>query len=169
MNVADDIRKLGFRRWYERQLIEGFAYMVTAFLALILLLAGYESLDQLRSMPGFYLTVFVAAAAAGMLTIVGFRRFGVLLSRAEQFANDAECPQCKAWGKFDVVSRSRSPRTTRSKAGGRIGCGCAVASATTAGASAEQAVTLDQKNAAPKRRVLLLANRACCAQMQSAF
>jgi hypothetical protein len=104
MNVADDIRKLGFRRWYERQLIEGFAYMVTAFLALILLLAGYESLDQLRSMPGFYLTVFVAAAAAGMLTIVGFRRFGVLLSRAEQFANDAECPQCKAWGKFDVVS-----------------------------------------------------------------
>lgn len=104
MNVADDIRRLGFRRWYERQLVEGFSYMVTAFLALIALLAGFESLEQLRGTPAFYVAIFVAAAAAGMLAIVGFRRFGVLLSRAEQFANDAECPQCKSWGQFDILA-----------------------------------------------------------------
>jgi hypothetical protein len=104
MNVAEDIRRLGFRRWYERQLVEGFAYMVTAFLALIVLLAGYESLAHLRGSPLFYVAIFVAAAAAGVLTLVAFRRFTVLLSRAEQFANDAECPQCKSWGRFEILS-----------------------------------------------------------------
>jgi phage FluMu protein Com len=58
----------------------------------------------LRGTPAFYVTIFVGAAAAGMLALVGFRRFGVVLNRAEQFANDAECPQCKSWGKFDIVS-----------------------------------------------------------------
>jgi hypothetical protein len=28
----------------------------------------------------------------------------VLLARAERFAERAECPRCKAWGKFQVIS-----------------------------------------------------------------
>ena len=103
MKVAEDIRRLGFRRWYERQLIESFAYLVTAFLAIIFLLAGYESLGQLRGTPLLYLAIFVGAAAAGVLAFVAWRRFSVLLARAEQFANAAECAGCKAWGRFEVV------------------------------------------------------------------
>jgi phage FluMu protein Com len=103
MKVVDDIRRLGFRRWYERQLIESHAYLVTAFLALILLLAGIESLGYLKGSLAFYAAVIVAAAAAGTLMFVAWRRFITLLNRAELFAGNAECPRCKAWGKFEVI------------------------------------------------------------------
>lgn len=103
MNIADDIRRLGFRRWYERQLIESHAYLVTAFLALILLLAGIESLDLLRRSPLFYLAVIAGAAASGVLMYVAWRRFITLLGRAELFAGGAECPQCTRWGQFEVI------------------------------------------------------------------
>jgi hypothetical protein len=39
---ADDIRKLGFRRWYERQLLESHACLVTCFLCTILLAVCLE-------------------------------------------------------------------------------------------------------------------------------
>lgn len=104
MKVANDIRRLGFRRWYERQLVESHAYLVAAFLGLILLLAGYEVLDFARRSPAFYLTVFVAAAAAGAGMIVAWKRFTVLLARAELFASGAACPSCGVWGKFSVLA-----------------------------------------------------------------
>ena len=39
---ADAIRKLGFKKWYERQLIESHVYLVTCFLCLILVVAVLE-------------------------------------------------------------------------------------------------------------------------------
>jgi hypothetical protein len=108
MTTADQIRRLCFRRWYERQLVEGHAYLVAAFLALILLLAGFEGLDLVKRSPGFYLMALVIAAAAGVLTVVGVRRFQVLLARAETFASGATCPGCSVWGKFDVIAEERA-------------------------------------------------------------
>jgi hypothetical protein len=104
VEIGEEIRKRGFRRWYERQLIEGHAYLVTAFLALILLLAGFEAMGVLRGSPAYHVAVVGASAAAGTLMWVSMRRFVALLARAELFANAAECPRCKAWGKFDVLA-----------------------------------------------------------------
>lgn len=104
MKIADDIRRLGFRRWYERQLIESHAYLVTAFLALILLLSGIEWLGKLRNSPMFYVVIISVAAGAGTLMFITWRRFTVLLTRAELFAEGATCPQCKTWGKFVVIA-----------------------------------------------------------------
>ncbi len=108
MTVADEIGRRGFRRWYERQLIEAHAYLVTAFLALILLLAGIEALDHLRRSPAFYVVLIVAAAASGMLMYVAWRRFITLLQRAELFAAAAECPRCKTWGLFEVIGAEQA-------------------------------------------------------------
>jgi hypothetical protein len=102
-DIGAEIRRRGFRRWYERQLVESHAYLVTAFLSLILLLAGFEAMDELRGSPLYYLAVVGVAAAAGVLTWVAWRRFIVLLGRAELFAESAGCPGCQAWGKFDVL------------------------------------------------------------------
>ncbi|MFN7572280.1 MAG: hypothetical protein ACK5TK_12635 [Betaproteobacteria bacterium] len=101
--TAADIQRLGFRRWYERQLIESHAYLVTAFLALVLLLAGFEALDAVRGHPTYWLLLILVSAGAGLVTYVGWRRFTALLARAEAFAGGAECPNCKAWGKFVVT------------------------------------------------------------------
>lgn len=108
MKTANEIRRLGFRRWYERQLVESHIYLVAAFLGLILLLAGLEGLDLVKRSPGFYLMVLLIAAAAGVLTVVGVRRFRVLLARAELFASGATCSECSVWGKFDVLAEERS-------------------------------------------------------------
>jgi len=104
VDIGQEIRKRGFRRWYERQLIESHAYLVTAFLALILLLAGYEAMGVLRGSPLYHVALFGASAAAGTLMWVSWRRFIALLARAELFAGGAACPRCKAWGKFDVLA-----------------------------------------------------------------
>jgi hypothetical protein len=104
MKVANDIRRLGFRRWYERQLIESHAYLVAAFFGLIMLLSGIEVLDFARRSPVFYLLAVVVAAAAGTGMFIAWKRFTVLLGRAEQFASSAECPSCHVWGKFSVLA-----------------------------------------------------------------
>jgi hypothetical protein len=104
MKLAQDIGRLGFRRWYERQLVESHAYLVTAFLALILLLAGYEALAALRDSPLYYLLIVAAAGGAGTLMFVAWRRFSVLMARAELFAESAACTGCSAWGRFEVLA-----------------------------------------------------------------
>jgi len=103
-DIGEEIRRRGFRRWYERQLVESHAYLLTAFLSLVLLLAGVEAMDGLRASPVYYVAVVGVAAAAGMLTWVTGQRFIALLARAELFAESAACPRCRAWGKFDVLS-----------------------------------------------------------------
>jgi hypothetical protein len=103
-NIGEEIQRRGFRRWYERQLIESHAYLVTAFLALILLLAGFEAMGSMRGSPVYYVAIVGIAAAAGTLTWVAWQRFMVLLARAELFANAASCPRCQTWGRFEVLS-----------------------------------------------------------------
>jgi hypothetical protein len=103
-DISEEIRRRGFRRWYERQLIESHAYLVTAFLSLILLLAGFEAMRALRGSPVYYVAMVGIAAAAGVVMWVAWQRFTVLLARAELFAESAGCPRCQAWGKFDVLA-----------------------------------------------------------------
>ena len=102
--IGEEIGRRGFRRWYERQLIESHAYLVTAFLALILLLAGFEAMGELRGSPVYYAAIVGIAAGAGVLMWVAWQRFSVLLARAELFAESAACPRCRAWGKFEVLA-----------------------------------------------------------------
>ena len=94
MQPNDYIRRFGFRRWYERQLIESHAYLALGFVALILMLSGAEVLSDMKSGAG-YLTTLLVAAGGGLLLLVSWKRFKVLLARAERFAEAAECPACK--------------------------------------------------------------------------
>jgi len=104
MQVADYIHRHGFRRWYERQLIESHAYLALAFVALILLLSGIEVMGDGAVGPR-YLAMLCASALGGTLTFIAWRRFTVLLMRAEEFAEGATCSECAAWGKFRVLGQ----------------------------------------------------------------
>jgi hypothetical protein len=103
VKVVQDIERLGFRRWYERQLIEGHLYLVFAFLVLIAMLAGIEMLDLQRSAPAWG-GLLLLCAGGGLLVLIAWRRFMTLMGRAELFANGAACPRCAAYGKFRVIS-----------------------------------------------------------------
>jgi hypothetical protein len=110
------IRRHGFRRWYERQLIESHGYLALGFLALILMLASAEVLSDSKSGLG-YLATLGMAAAGGLLMLVAWRRFNVLLARAERFAEGATCPSCKSWGKFRVLGQEAAPEDDPPEAG----------------------------------------------------
>lgn len=116
MQPSEYIRRFGFRRWYERQLIESHAYLALGFIALILMLSGAEVLGDMKS-GGSYLGVLSMAAVGGLLVLVAWKRFNVLLARAERFAEAAECPTCRAWGKFRVLAQETTPEGDPPEAG----------------------------------------------------
>ena len=103
MSVAEAIRKHGFRRWYERQLYESFACLVTGFLALIMMAIALEVIDVHESKAAFA-ELLVIAAIGGSLCAAAWARFHRCLARAEHLASQANCPACDAYGKFAVVT-----------------------------------------------------------------
>jgi hypothetical protein len=110
MSVSAGLRKYGFRRWYERQLYESHAYLVTAFLSLILVATAAEVYVDHETVAQKVL-VLVLAAAAAVLCLFAWRRFSALLFRAEALATQATCERCRAYGKFDVIGASSKAGT----------------------------------------------------------
>ena len=102
MHLDEALRHGGFRRWYERQLIEGHIWLVTAFLALIMVAIVLEAID-FRASPANLLALVSVLAAGIALIAFAVRRFHILLGRAEVLAEQAVCGQCQTYGRFDVV------------------------------------------------------------------
>lgn len=116
MRVTRYIQRYGFRRWYERQLYESHAYLVLAFIALILMMTGMEMLATTE--PGVrYAAVLATAACGGLGMFVAWRRFSALLARAEHFGEAATCPRCAEWGKFNVLAQESASADDPPEAG----------------------------------------------------
>ena len=77
MQVTRYIERHGFRRWYERQLIESHAYLALGFVALILLLSGLELLSSAEAGIRFAMEVHPGRMFAYELTRPGDRKFRV--------------------------------------------------------------------------------------------
>jgi hypothetical protein len=97
------IRKIGFRRWYERLLIEAHAWLVSCFLALILAVALFEThndsallIQRIPLLTGALFSVYGAWLA--------YRRYFETLQRAEVLGEDAACPNCGTYARFHVES-----------------------------------------------------------------
>ena len=103
MTSAEGIRKLGFRRWYERQLIESHAYLVTGFLSLILAIACMEEFS-VHAPLWRTLSMIVAIACAGGLCLAAVNRYKVVLERAESLAVQSVCGQCGVYGMLKLVA-----------------------------------------------------------------
>jgi hypothetical protein len=106
--ISDAIGARGFRSWYERQLIESFAHMITGVLSLIMMAISIEMLE-FRSTAGGLLALVAIATAGGGLCLFAWRRFHRLLSIAEHLAEQATCSQCRTYGRFAVVSAHELP------------------------------------------------------------
>ena len=102
MTPAEGIAKLGFRRWYERELIEGHVYFVTCFLSLVLTATCLEQLDWRGPIVQFLFTL-AALILGGALCVATFRRYGFLLVRAECFGAQSTCAHCRTYGLLRVI------------------------------------------------------------------
>ncbi len=105
MKLAEGIRKHGFRKWYERELLQSHAHLVLTFLCAIGLFAAFEALGRFRSLSD-QLTDIVAILICAALGIWALRRYLRLLMHAEVTAHQADCPQCKAYGRFKLESEN---------------------------------------------------------------
>ena len=103
---AEGIARLGFRAWYERQLVEGHVWFVTAFLCAVLIMALIEELN-LRGpgplSPGV-LSIIVVATLTGAAAL---RRYIRMLTRAESLAEQCVCPGCASYGVVRVLDAGR--------------------------------------------------------------
>lgn len=120
MLLPDGMRKHGFRKWYERELIQSHLHLVLAFLCLIGVFAAMEAYsgnDHLDERLFDILSVLLCTGVG----VWSLRRYLYLLSHAEGTANQAVCPQCQAYGRFAMVSEDREQRcvTVRCRACGR--------------------------------------------------
>jgi len=120
MRLDDALRQRGFRRWYERQLIEGHAYLVTGILSLIMMAIALETIAFRESLAAAMMLV-VIAGAGGALFIFAWNRFRGLLTDAESLAEQAVCRQCSAYGRFEVIA-ARDSTEMRSGRAMRVRC-----------------------------------------------
>jgi hypothetical protein len=125
MHTADRIRKLGFRRWYERALIESHAWLVTCVLGLILALAAVEIVAE-RSGTAQLLLGLGAGAVGVAFMMLGWHRYYALLILAERLSGSATCRQCGTYGTFTLVAsgpQADEPVQETQEAMGSCGCG----------------------------------------------
>jgi len=107
MASLDQIRTQGFKRWYERQLIECHAWLVSCFLGMICAASGIEVMGQ--HTPGSGLTGALLALAGACLALFSWRRYRNMLEIAERLGERAVCPGCGVYSKFRVVASGPTP------------------------------------------------------------
>ena len=102
MPIDAAVRKRGFRRWYERQLVESHAYLVTGILSVIMMSVALEAI-AFRESAANALALVAIAAAGGALAIFAWNKFRGLMTIAEALAGQAVCTQCKTYARFEVL------------------------------------------------------------------
>jgi hypothetical protein len=95
--IPERIRRLGFRRWYERELIVGHGWLVACFLAMIVAVAGLELLSYRE---GFVELVADLSVVAGgtWLGWLGWSRYRLAMGRAGSIGDQAVCGGCGHFG-----------------------------------------------------------------------
>jgi hypothetical protein len=99
--LFESFKRIGFRKWYERQLLSSHAHMVLALLSTIALIGSLEAFRGAQGDAQMVNVMFVVVCAA--IGLWALRRYMFLLMRAEQTANQASCPDCGEYGRFRVV------------------------------------------------------------------
>lgn len=100
--LAEGIRKVGFRKWYERQLLSGHAHMVLALLSAIGLVAAMEAASGATASERAMDAGIVLLCAA--LALWSLRRYLHLLMHAEAMADQATCAVCGVYGRLRLVA-----------------------------------------------------------------
>ncbi|GAA4412327.1 hypothetical protein [Quisquiliibacterium transsilvanicum] len=91
------IARLGFRRWYERRLIEAHAWLAACFLSMVIVAAGVELLRLRGSAAELILDASLVAAGA-LLAWFAWRRYATGMYLAAMLGEQAVCPGCERFG-----------------------------------------------------------------------
>jgi predicted Zn finger-like uncharacterized protein len=100
MTLGDGIRKLGFRKWYERVLIRSHMYLLMTIICTVGLLLVVEVFSKARGADrAFDIMALILFTVVGAMSL---RRYVYLLMHAENTANQAVCAQCQSYGQLQI-------------------------------------------------------------------
>ena len=112
MEPAQAIGKLGFQRWYERQLLEAHAWLVSCFLCLVAVTACLEAFLG-RGPLATRLTLGLAIFAAGGVGVIALQRYRAIMGLANRLVERATCASCRAYAKFKLIGSDAVSLTVR--------------------------------------------------------
>lgn len=110
MDTLGRLRTLGFRKWYERQLLEGHLYLVSCFLGLVAVAAALELMGRREGGSGFALALVLGLGGV-WAALFCWQRYRRIMRVAEHIGDHAHCPACGAYAKFSVVEAGRALHT----------------------------------------------------------
>jgi len=102
LKLADGIRRVGFRKWYERELMQSHAHLVLTFLCSVGIFAAFEAFERTAPLVDRLIDV-AAVIICGAVGLWALRRYLYLLTHAEAVANQADCPHCSTYARFTMV------------------------------------------------------------------
>ena len=103
--LAEGVRRFGFRKWYERELLSSHAHLLLTVLCTIALIGILEVFrNGTQSEKLLDVLLFIACGAIGLWSL---RRYLYLLMHAEEVANQANCPGCGVYARFEILGEDR--------------------------------------------------------------
>ena len=117
MVPAANIGKLGFRRWHERQLLEGYAWLATGLLCSV-------AVGVLLEAVSFHgpllerLATLAPAFAAGLIACYAFGAYVRIIVRAQRLADRSSCARCGCYGRYTLLAASADSMRVRCRACG---------------------------------------------------
>ena len=100
---ARSIAKLGFKRWYERQLLESHAWLVSCILCALVVCAVLELVGLRISSAGGLVTLFFIYLA-GVLGWHSLKRYRAIMGEAERLSEQSTCKSCRTYAAFDLIA-----------------------------------------------------------------
>ena len=108
MGLSEGIRKHGFRKWYERELLQSHGHLVLLLLCAIGLLGAFEVFDR-RATAAQQLSIGLSVVLTVLIGLWAMRRYLRLLMQAEAAAKQAQCPSCGVYGRLVALPGAHSP------------------------------------------------------------
>jgi hypothetical protein len=122
IDLVNSIRERGFRKWYERQLVESHLYLITCFLCMVLVAACAEELS-FRA-PGLKPVLLLGCiGGGGLLGLLSWKRYKAIMSVAEHYGDHSTCAACGAYARFEIVDWGDPAPAARTPEGGASGAG----------------------------------------------
>jgi hypothetical protein len=102
MQLAQGIQRYGFRKWYERQLMQSHAHLTLTLFSALGLMGALEAATHFHTWQD-QITDALALIASSVIGLWSLRRYLYLLNHAEFVANQARCTACGTYARFTLV------------------------------------------------------------------
>jgi predicted Zn finger-like uncharacterized protein len=102
VQLIDGIRRHGFRKWYERELMQSHAHLALTLVCAVGLFAAFDGATTFTGW-GDRVIDTLTILACGSIGYWAACRYLHLLMHAESVANQADCPQCGVYARFKLV------------------------------------------------------------------